>query len=189
MSPARRVVATVSALATLIGAVLGVVFLLVPGLKPLPRDRISASVAVADIENNISVGRWARLQYPKSHEDRLRQFLGHKPKRAELQFRGMLVYVKLTTEGFKRRSVRLSAKLYDARTRRPSANTRAVNEFPESGKLKIRTPSRESIQLLFVSELSQVSGRFFLRVSAFDDSGILAYADSKPFVHGRFAAS
>ncbi len=187
LSLTKGFAATGTAVAGLVTAAIGVLFLLVPELKPLTRDKISASVAVTDIENHVSAARWARLQYPKHHAQRLRDFLGDDASPDDHRALGSIIYVRLRTDGFKRRSIRLRATLYNAQTRTPSRAARATVTFPDSGKLSIDTPSASSIQLLFVSDVGiAIPGRYYFRVAAFDDSGILAYADSRPFEEGRF---
>ncbi len=144
---------------------------------------------MVDIENHVSVGRWAHLQYRGDERHvsrRLAGLLGHAPTARDTRPRGSVVYVRLTTDGFKRRSIKLRATLYNADTRTPSHNTRSTIEFPSAGRLGIDAPSRASIQLLFVTDLTFIDGRFFFRVTAYDGSGVLAYADSRPFVNGRF---
>jgi hypothetical protein len=185
-APVKRVAAAITGVAGLVTAVLGVVFLLVPSLRPLPRDKIAASVSVADIENHVSVGRWAHLQFPGNPDGKLTHFLGHKPTPTDRATRGSIIYVRLSTDGFRHRSINLRTTLYNAQTRTPSRNTSGEAQFPDSGRLGIDAPSRSSVQLLFVADVGAVeTGRFFFRVEAFDGSGILAYADSRTFDAAR----
>jgi hypothetical protein len=166
-----------TATATLVTAVLGVVFLLIPSVRPLPRDKIEASLSVPTVESRVDLLEWARRQYPHDPRGELHKLLGH-PYRASDAAAGMVVYVRLHAEGFKRRSIRLRARVYDARTRRPPENLDTDEIIPESGHLRIDAPSRASVQLLILDDFSRVPGRYFVRVEAYDDGGMLAYADS-----------
>jgi hypothetical protein len=167
-----------TAIATLVTAVLGVVFLLIPSLRPLPRDKIEASLTVPTIESQVDLLEWARRQYPGDPSGELRRLLGH-PYRGSDAAAGLVVYVRLRAEGFKRRSLRLRARVYDARTRRPPANLDSDEIIPESGHLRIDAPSRASVQLMILDDFSRIPGRYFVRVEAYDDGGMLAYADSR----------
>lgn len=165
------------ATATLVTAVLGVVFLLVPEWRPLPRDEIRASITVDAIESDVSVVDWARRQYP-GHPDRaLRELIG---KGGDRGFRGLVVYVNLQADGFKRRAIRLRTRVYDATTKRPDENLDPAGmAYPKAGRLEIDAPSRASVQLLLLDDFSDLGGRYFVRVEAYDEDGILAFADSK----------
>jgi hypothetical protein len=184
-SPGRRSVrqllgtarGALTATATLVTAVLGVVFVLVPSLRPLPRDRIEASLTVPTVEGRVDLLEWARRQFPGDPRGELQRLLGH-PYRVADAAAGLVVYVRLRAEGFKRRSIRLRARVYDARTRRPPADLDTGEIIPESGQLRIDAPSRASVQLMILDDFSRVPGRYFVRVEAYDDGGMLAYADS-----------
>lgn len=166
-----------TATATLVTAVLGVVFLLIPSVRPLPRDKIEASLSVPTVESRVDLLEWARRQYPRDPLGELRRLLGH-PYRETDAAAGLVVYVRLRAEGFKRRSIRLRARVYDARTRRPPEDLDTDEIIPESGQLRIDAPSRASVQLMILDDFSRVPGRYFVRVEAYDDGGMLAYADS-----------
>jgi hypothetical protein len=166
-----------TATATLVTAVLGVVFLLIPSVRPLPRDKIEASLSVPTVESQVDLLEWARRQYPRDPLGELRRLLGH-PYRETDAAAGLVVYVRLRAEGFKRRSIRLRARVYDARTQRPPEDLDTDEIIPESGQLRIDAPSRASVQLMILDDFSRVPGRYFVRVEAYDDGGMLAYADS-----------
>ncbi len=167
-----------TATATVVTAVLGVVFLLVPSLRPLPRDKIEASVKVAALEPNVALEEWAARQYPGDPAGTLNRLLGHKIRAAEKDVTGLVVYVRLRTDGFKRRSIRLRARVYNAATKRPAETLDVSEIYPEAGQLKIDAPSRSSVQLILLDDFTLAGGRHFVRVEAYDDGGILAYADS-----------
>lgn len=168
----------VTAAATLITAALGVVFLLVPSLRPLPRDKIEASLSVPAFERSVPLPEWADRQYPGRGPQELRRLLRRPVKADDSATTGIVVYVRLTADGFKRRSIQLRARVYDACTGRPPENSDPEPIYPEAGTLSIDAPSRSSVQLLLLDDFLALGGRFFVRVEAFDAGGILAYADS-----------
>jgi hypothetical protein len=171
----------ITAIATVVTAVLGVVFLLIPSWRPLPRDEIGASLSIITLENGVPLLDWAARQYPHDTAARLRDLLGHDPTPTDRSVAGLVAYVRLETQGFKRRSIRLRPRLYDAKTRRPAKNVSIDQIYPKISLLKIDAPSRSSIQLLLLDDITDIPGRYFLRVEAIDDAGVLAFADSKPF--------
>jgi len=171
----------VTATATVITAVLGVVFLLIPSWRPLSRDKIEASVSVVALENDVPLEEWARRQYPGDPQGTLRKLLGHAPNANDRSVSGLVVYVRLQADGFKHRSVRLRPRVYDADTRRPPADADFQSIYPETGRLKIDAPSRSSIQLILLDSFTGIPGRYFVRVEAYDSGGILAFDDSKVF--------
>lgn len=167
-----------TATATLVTAMLGVVFLLVPSLRPLPRDKIEASLTVPTVEGRVDLLEWARRQYPGDPQGELQRLLGHSYRDSDAAA-GLVVYVRLRAEGFKRRAIRLRARVYDARTRRPPEDLDTDEIIPESGQLRIDAPSRASVQLILLDDFSRLPGRYFVRVEAYDDGGMLAYGDSR----------
>jgi hypothetical protein len=176
---------TLTGIVTLIAAVLGVVFLLVPSLQPLSRDKIDASITVPTVESGVSELRWAEHQYPRGGRagaiTELGKLLGHRfDPRTDGTVRGMVAYVRLQTDGFKHRSISLRAEVYDARTGEPPRSADISEIYPRSGTLRIDAPSRSSVQLMLLDDVAQLSGVFFVRVEAYDDDGVLAYADSPP---------
>jgi hypothetical protein len=188
-SAAKRLVGTargaITASATLITAVLGVVFLLVPSLRPLSRDKIEASLTIPAVESGVTVRDWAERQYPGDPKGALKRLLENNDE-AEATQPGTVVYVRLRADGFKRRSVKLRARVYAAGTQRwPVPNTNFEQLYPEANQFKIDAPSRSSVQLILLSNLDNTDHRLFVRVEAFDDGGILAYADSGPILNGK----
>ncbi len=166
-----------TAAATLATAVLGVIFVLVPSLRPLPRDKIEASLTVPTVEGQVDLAEWARRQHPRDPLGKLENLLGHPYREADASA-GLVVYVRLRADGFKRRSIRLRARVYDADTRRPPEHLDTDEIIPESGQLRIDAPSRSSVPLMILDDFSRIPGRYFVRVEAFDNAGMLAYADS-----------
>jgi hypothetical protein len=171
----------VTAAATVITAVLGVVFLLIPSWRPLSRDKIEASVSVIALEHDVPLEEWARRQYPGDPKGALRKLLGHPINDNDRAVTGLVLYVRLQADGFKRRSIRLRPRVYDAKTRRPPEDADFQSIYPETGRLKIDAPSRSSIQLILLDSFSGIPGRYFVRVEAYDSGGILAFDDSEPF--------
>jgi hypothetical protein len=169
---------SLTATASVITAVLGVVFLLVPSWRPLSRDKIEASVAVAAIERDVSLRDWAQRQFPGDPGGELRRLLGRKLAQGDDAALGVVAYVRLHADGFKRRTIQLRTRVYDAETRRPPENSDFTVVYPSSGKLDIDAPSRASVQLLMLDRFTQVPGCYFIRVEAYDKGGILAYDDS-----------
>lgn len=182
------VAGTMTGVVTLIAGVLGVVFLLVPSLQPLSRDKIDAAITVPTVESGVSELRWAEHQYPRGGRagaiNELDKLLGHRfDPHADGTVRGMVAYVRLQTDGFQHRSISLRAEVYDARTNQPPRSADISEIYPRSGTLTVDAPSRSSVQLMLLDDVAQLSGVFFVRVEAYDDGGVLAYADS-PMIHG-----
>jgi len=168
------------ATATLATGVLGVVFLLVPSWRPLARDQIRASLTVPVIETRVGLLDWARRQYPGDPMGTLVRLVGHRLDAEDKGFEGLVVYVSLQSEGFKHRAIRLRARVYNTRTQRPDGGLDPDQmAYPETSRLQIDAPSRSSVQLLLLDDFSDVGGTYFVRVEAYDDDGILAYADSR----------
>jgi len=169
-----------TAVLTLAATGLGVLFLLVPSLRPLSRDQIDASLTVPTVETGVTELDWAARQYPTDTLGELRKLIGRpfNPK-TDGVVPGMVVYVGLKTDGFQHRTIALRARVYDVRTRRPEPNSDFSTILPKAGVRRIDAPSRSSVQLLFLDDVSSL-GRYFVRVEAYDDGGILAYADSAP---------
>jgi hypothetical protein len=180
---------TITAIATLLAAVLGVLFLLVPSLQPLARDKIEASVSVPTVESDVSELRWAEHQYPGGGRTgaikQLDRLLGHRfNPNTDGAVEGMVAYVQLQTDGFQHRSISLRAEVYDAKTGRPPVSSDISEIYPRSGVLTVNAPSRSSVQLMLIDDVTHLDGVFFVRVEAYDNGGILAYADS-PRIHGQ----
>jgi hypothetical protein len=172
--------------ATFIVTILGAVFLVVPSWRPLSRDKIQASLTVPAVESKLSTRGWAHRQFPGRGraDEELRRAIGAKPTANQLNASGTVVYVRLQVDGFKRRAIRLRARLYYADTKQPANN--GVKQAYPTNNLKIDAPSRSSVQLLFLKDLSDLPGeKYFVRVEAYDGGGILAYADSGTILDGH----
>jgi hypothetical protein len=183
----RRLPKVTAGLVAFAGTALGVLFLLVPSLKPLPRDRIEASIAVSEIQNSVGVKAWASRQFPGDTGGHLTELLGHPYGPRDRQGTGTIVYVRLTTVGFQHRSLNLRVFAVDARTHAEPTDLSITSTFPRAGVLHVDAPSRQSVQLLYIDDLAYVDASIVLRVEAYDDHGVLAYADSGVIRDGRLA--
>lgn len=176
----RSLPGALKAAATLIAAVLGVLFLLVPSLRPLSRDQIGATVTVPTIEGCVSELAWVVRQYPGDDPTRKLTELIGKPfdENVNGYIRGMVVYVGLKVEGFQHRSIELRARIYDASTKNVATNANLKEIYPKADHVGVNAPSRASVQLMLLTDLTRYQGRYFVRVEAYDKNGILGYADS-----------
>lgn len=112
-----------------------------------------------------------------------------KPAAGELASLGSVVYVRVEVDGYKHRLVKLRVRLYDLKTKQRLPQF--PPKFDDSSRATIDAPNRRSVQLMFISDLSNEGRRpEFLRVELFDsDSGrMLAVADSPALVQGRVSA-
>ena len=181
MGRVRRISGVAWAVATaalaLVTALVPLVFQLVPQWKPDPRENVSAEISVFAVEPSVRLGDWLQRRYPG--DERAREtILGHKGVQAdELDFRGEIVYVRMRVTGSKDRTVRLRARLYNARRQTPVD----LGEDPfleRSSQVRIDSPSRSSVQLLFIADLAFETEPQFVRVELFNADGVLAVADS-----------
>lgn len=181
----RRIPTLAAGFVAFIGTALGVLFLLVPSLRPLPRDRIEASLSVPAIENHVGVKDWATRQFPKDTGHHLTELLRHPYGPHDREGTGTIVFVRLSTIGFQHRSLNLRVVAIDPKRQATPRDVDITTTFPLAGTLHVDAPSRRSVQLLFIDDLGYVSGvPLFLRVEAYDDHGVLAYADSPTIVNG-----
>jgi hypothetical protein len=182
---------TITATVALASALLALLFQLLPSLKPDPRENVGADVAIYRFEPHVSVAEWLRRAFSgDQYDDRLKAIVGAHPTKVEVgQLNtdiGELVYVRTTVDGFKHKHVSVRVRLYDAKRQEPLylppdlAHLLKISRKP----LRIDAPSRRSVQLLWIPDLSSVGGAF-VRVEMLDDNGILAVADSLPLRRGR----
>lgn len=176
--------AITTAVVALLVAVVPLVFQLAPQWKPDPREKVSAAINVFAVEPNVRLGDWLERRYPGDKDARER-ILGHKEvQEGELDFPGEVIYVQMEVSGSKGRAVRLRARVYGRRSQRPI-------DLPEdvftqrSSNIRIDAPSRSSVQLLFIPDLSVETTCQFVRVELFNDDGVLAVADSPVLRHGK----
>jgi hypothetical protein len=182
----RRLSATVwtaiTAAIALASALLALLFQLLPELKPDPRESVGAEVEIYGIEPRTALGTWVNRAFAGDERERQRARIftadGNSPA-----FEGEAVYVRVTVDGFKHKTVFLRARLYDAETQTP-AQIQSLG--PGEGRnLKLDAPNRRSVQLLWIPSLEQEARPVFLRVELYDEKGILAVDDSPVLDHGR----
>lgn len=181
----RRLPTLTAGFVAFVGTALGVLFVLVPSLRPLPRDRIEASLSVPAIENHVGVKEWATRQFPKDTSRHLTELLHHRYGPHDREGTGTIVFVRLSTIGFQHRSLNLRVVAIDPKLQAAPKDVDITTTFPSAGTLHVDAPSRQSVQLLFIDDLGYIAGvPLFLRVEAYDDHGVLAYADSPTIVDG-----
>ena len=187
----RRLVAEsktfLTALIALVAATVGLLFQLVPSLKPDPRERVGAAVEIFAVERGVRIGDWLRDAFPKDVAAATKRVLGTTtPEPSELTVEGTVVYVRAEVDGYKHRSVALRARLYIWRSQQ-RVPTNFAAPYRESSGVTIDSPNRRSVQLLFVSDLRAEPEPEFLRVELVDSSSgaILAIADSPELLRGR----
>ena len=169
------------AVAALLGLATGAVallFQLVPALKPDPRDRVGADLAIVALEPGVPLGRWIKRAFPAAeHEALAREYPNARAP-------GEMLYVRISVDGHKHRNVSVRYGVYDAKTER-----RVRLDAPPNGpsdSLTLSAPSERSVQMLWIPDLS-LEPALFIRVELWDDDGILAVADAPRIVRGRFA--
>jgi hypothetical protein len=180
----------VAAMIALVAGVVGLVFQLVPSLKPDPRENVGAAIEIFAVESQVPVSTWAQEAFSGDPGEAYRRALGVRdPDPDQLGYAGTVIYVRVEVDGYKHRTVQLRVALYDARTRQREKGAFGQNVQRRSA-VPIDSPNRRSVQLMFVPDLSSQTTREFLRVELVDaESGsILAVTDSPPLVHGRVAA-
>jgi hypothetical protein len=184
--------AALVAVVALAGSVAGVVFTLLPDLKPDPREQISAAVSVFAVEPNVTISSWAHRAYPDSWSAEFQRIFQTKHPRADLLTnRGDVVYVRTNVDGYKHRSVSLKWSVYDADgCRRRSGTCRLdydrVAAAPHIPDLQIDAPSRSSVQLLFIPSIQDLQdpARTFIRIELDDAHGTLAVTDTPILRYG-----
>jgi hypothetical protein len=173
----------VTALVALASGVLAILFQIAPSLRPDPRDRVGADIAIAAVEPGVTLESWIDRAFPKVDSDReLRAILGTNPAQSERDFEGEVVYVKLDVTGFKRRRVYLQGAVYDGRTHEQlsSIGGRAIPA------VRMTAPNERVVKLLWIPDLTfDRKSLHFVRVELRDDRGILAVADSEMLFGGR----
>lgn len=179
-----------AAVLALASSLTALVFTLWPGLKPDPRERLGADVAVFAVEPGVRYGDWLRRTSPTPEElaARRRTYLRNaalpgepltpKGERALLRVAGSAVYVRLNIEGFKRRNVSLRWSMYDAASHR-RVRERDLGDV-QALDVDLEAPADRSVVLLWVPPSPDVA-KTFVRVELHSRSGtMLAVADSLP---------
>jgi hypothetical protein len=192
--------AIVAAALALVSSLVSIVFTLWPELRPDPRERLSAEVSVFDVEPAVTYGAWLRRTSASTVEYRKREeaYIGRAgipgepvditTRRRLLRVQGNVVYVRVTIEGFKRRSVGMRWSMYDARSHRrvPQGDFQDVR----AGDVDLDAPSDRIVVQLWVP-LAPVEQDVFLRIELLSRAGaLLAVGDSERFRgFGREAAT
>jgi hypothetical protein len=175
-----------TAIIALIAGAIGLLFQLVPSLKPDPRENVGAAIEVFAVEPRVSLREWAKEAFPKDVEGAYERQAGVRhPDPDQLDYPGTVIYVRVEVDGYKHRTVALRGSLYKTRTQR------RVDVFGSRDTLRssvsIDSPSRRSVQLIRLPDISPDTDPQFVRVELVDsDSGtILAVTDSPTLVRGR----
>ncbi len=175
LKQAHVVIAALLGLAT--GAV-ALLFQLVPALKPDPRDRVGADLAIVALEPGVSLGGWIKRAFPAAERAALVK------EYPNTRTPGEMLYLRINVDGHKHRNVSVHYGVYDAKTER-----RVQLDAPPNGPrdtLSLSAPSERSVQMLWIPDL-RFEPAVFIRVELWDDNGTLAVADSPRIVKGRFA--
>lgn len=162
--------ALIIAVIALVSSGTGVLFVLLPQLKPDPRDSVLAQLRVYAIEPDVSLARYLKLA--DGNATQAARSL-HIP-RQELSFAGDMIYVRTRVDGFKHRRVRVVATLYLESTQEP-----APIPGPLAGRIvALDTPSTSTVQLLWIFGVDSREPPTFVRVEMFDHARMLAVTDS-----------
>lgn len=176
-----------TAMIALLAAAVGLLFTLVPALKPDPRERVGAGVEIFAVEPGVRTDDWLREAFPNDVGAATERVLGtREPTPSELAVEGTVVYVRAEVDGYKHRAITIRARLYEARTQR-RVPTEFAASYKESSRVEIDSPNRRSVHLLFLPDLRAEPTAEFLRVTLIDSQSgsILAVADSPVLVRGR----
>ncbi len=185
-------IALITAAVALLSSGAGLVFDLFPGLRPDPRDRRAAELAVVTLERDVSVADWLRrtskddaelerrtAAYLDRGDDRQAPTARSAAGRAELALAGNLFYVNATIEGLKRDRVLLRWSLHDARSGRRSRD-RGYHDV-DAVDVPLDAPSDRSVLQVW-TPIAIGRGPWFVRFELRDRDGtMLAIGDS-----GRF---
>lgn len=185
--------AIISAVLALASTFITIIFTLVPGLKPDPRERVAADVSVFDVEPAVAHAAWIRRTSSTAAEEARRQreyireaaipgeSVDAQTQQKLLRVKGNVVYVTLTIEGFKRRNVSLRWSMYGAR----SGQRVPQEDFQDArvGDVDLEAPTDRSVVQFWVSPVP-VRYEVFVRVELVSDGTLLAVADT-----GKFARS
>jgi hypothetical protein len=150
------IVTQVGAVASAVGAVLGIVFVLLPGLKPEPPPAAkSAALTKIALERDVSYSQYLqRVNLPPGDTDE-----------ARLARRGVFVQFNVEIVGYKGKELPLRWSLYDAQT---GEQVRAS----ESVTLEAEATS-DSASWHFWSPLPRGRGPFYFLLQLFDEGGVV----------------
>ena len=165
----------------LASSVAALVFELWPGLRPDPRTRLGADVAVFTVDPNVTFeDHLGRISFTKAQlNERLEKACKSAKSCGLLKLHGDEVYVRTTVEGFKRRSISMRIALYSATSRTRVEGASDVDVATE----KLSSPSDRAVVPVWTPCPPAEGKRYFVRVELYHrgDDLLLAVADSKPF--------
>jgi hypothetical protein len=185
----RGVRMSVTALVALVGALLAaaisgtsLTFALVPGLKPDPKEKVGADLAVLALDKNVDYSEYN--QRPGRHID-----VEVKPRD---DHPGNVFYLRAQIEGFKRESVRLKWFTYDPNgERRPGSRKEAT----EQSVFEPDAPINTQVAQIWVREPGGFDQYgewdsdaddfpYFVRFELYSGEVMLAFKDSPKFYVG-----
>ena len=171
---------SVAALVTLIGAILAAVisgtnlsFELWPGLKPDPKEKVGASLAVLRLDKNVEYGEYRRRVVPR-----------REPRAPVAEHPGNVFYLRAQIEGFKRETVHLKWFTYDPNGKRRASGGRGEESVFEPG-----APINTQVAQVWVREPGQFvdglwepdPGVYFVRFELYSGDVLLGLEDSPRF--------
>ena len=167
---------------TLAGALLAAVisgtsltFELAPSLKPDPKEKVGADIAVLQLDKNVDYF---------GYESRVGRHIDADVKG---EHPGNVFYLRAQIEGFKRESVRLKWFLYEENgQRRPETQREAGEQSIFEPEAPINTQVvqiwvREPGRFDSFKEWDAEDGKYFVRFELYSDDVLLAFDDSRTF--------
>jgi hypothetical protein len=184
-------IALATALLALASGGIGLMFDLVPDLRPDPGTKRAGALNVVTMERGVTIGDWLQRTSvsPEDFRDRRDEVLrsldvpiGDPPSpraREQMGVEGSVFFVDTTIEGLKHSSVTLRWSVYDARTRGRVAR-RNLQDVEALG-LRLETPADRSVVQVWTPYITH-PGPWFVRFELRTDDGTaLAVADSRRF--------
>jgi hypothetical protein len=182
----RRVRMSVTALVALVGALLAaaisgttLAFTLLPGLKPDPKEKVGADLAVLALDKNVDYGEYR--ERPGRKIDVEANPRKHHP--------GNVFYLRAHIEGFKRGSLRLQWFTYNPDgERRPRSGIEAGEKTvfePDApintqvAQIWVREPGSFDLDGEWDSDANDFP--YFVRFELYSDDVLLAFRDSPKF--------
>jgi hypothetical protein len=187
--PTKLAYSAITAGIALVAAASGQVFQFFPGLRPDPRERTGADLAVFAVEPAVTVDDWLQRTsgFPEDLRRRRDEYIRRSAgtlkitsadRATYLDRRGYVLYVRMTVEGFKRRDVVMRWSMYDNATRR------RIHEitFKEAGRMGLDAPTDRSVVELWAPP-APGHDKVFLRIAlaSNNDGTMLAVTDSPAF--------
>jgi hypothetical protein len=189
--PGTGTIALATALLALASGGVGLYWDLNPDARPDPRTELGAQLSVFSVEPHVTYDDWLHRTsgdatvYRKRRALRLREVLSH-PQRASpqeaadaLRATGILFYVHLTIEGFKRRSISMRWSMYDRATGERLADPSERDQ--RAARFVLGAPSDSSVALVWTPAVAR-RGAYFARFELVAAGGtVLAVSDSPKF--------